>query len=233
LRNNVNQGILLITMKPKIALVITDRESNSQIKNLKVDVLEIRVDMFKTWELEHVRRQILNRQKLNLPLLLSVRNQKKEGAAMDWSDERKRQIFKMSLPLVDMVDIELSSPLLKETLVEARRLKKKTIVSAHDFNHTPTHLENIFKKALSTGASIVKIAAKANSYDDVFRMIEFTRHHCKHPLITMSLGSLGVMSRLILPAAGSMYTYTFLHKPSAPGQIDFKTLQAHLKIYYS
>ncbi len=219
-------------MKPKIALVITDRETNTQIKSSHVDLLELRVDLFKKWRLEHIRKQIFNRRKLKLPLLLTVRNQKKEGAAIDWSDEHKRQILHMALPLVDMVDIELSSPLLKETLSQARHLKKKTIVSVHDFNHTPLHLENIFKKALSTRADIIKIATKANSFDDVFRMIEFTRQHRKSPLITLSIGIFGRISRLLLPAAGSLYTYTFLHKPTTPGQIDLKNLKDHLKFYY-
>ncbi|MBF0490597.1 MAG: type I 3-dehydroquinate dehydratase [Candidatus Omnitrophica bacterium] len=161
-----------------------------------------------------------------------MRNQKKEGARKDWSDIKKREILQAVLPLVDLVDIELSSPVLKETLAQARHFKKKTIVSKHDFDHTPSHLENIFKKALSTRADMIKVAVKANSMDDVYRMIEFTRHHRKHPLITLSVGPIGSISRLILPAMGSLYTYTFLHKPTAPGQIDAKTLKAHLKIYY-
>lgn len=219
-------------MHPKIVLVITDRESNSQIKPWNADLLEIRVDLFKKWGLDHVRRQILSRKKLKVPLLLTIRNQKKEGAAINWSNDRKRQILRMALPLVNMVDIELSSPLLEEILLYAHGLKKKVIVSIHDFNRTPSHLEDIFKKALRTGADMIKIAAQANSFNDVFRMVEFTHGHRQHRLMTASMGSWGKISRLILPAAGSLYTYTFLHKPTAPGQIDVKTLRAHLKFYY-
>jgi 3-dehydroquinate dehydratase-1 len=94
------------------------------------------------------------------------------------------------------------------------------------------HLENIFKKALSTRADIIKVAVKANSMNDVWRMFEFTHRHGKHPLITLSIGPRGKISRLMFPAVGSLYTYTFLNKPTAPGQIDVKTLKAHLKFYY-
>lgn len=220
-------------LRPKIALVITDKQSNAQIKAAGVDLLELRVDLFRKMDVDYIQAQIKNRRALKIPLLLTVRNQKAEGASHDWPNAKKHQILQAILPLVDMVDIELSSPILKETLSQARRLKKKTIVSIHNFKHTPSHLENIFKKALSTGAQIIKIAAKANSLDDVLRMIEFTHHHRKHPLITMSLGNAGKLSRLVLPAAGSLYTYTFLDKPTAPGQIELKTLKAHLNIYYS
>ncbi|MEI7998074.1 MAG: type I 3-dehydroquinate dehydratase [Candidatus Omnitrophota bacterium] len=219
-------------MKPKIALVVTDQETNAQIKSLKVDLIEIRVDLFKKLDLNHIRQQISTLRLLKKPLLLTVRNQKREGAVKDWSDDKKREILQVALPLVDMVDIELSSPLLKEILSLAGQLKKKTIISIHDFQQTPVHLENILKKALSTRSDIIKIAAKANSFDDVFRMVEFTRQHHKHPLITLSMGPFGKISRLILPAAGSLYTYTFINKAAAPGQIDLKTLQGHLKFYY-
>ena len=224
--------MLITLMKPKIILVITDRETNAQIRALKVDVLELRVDLFRKLDLKYILAQIENRRKLRIPLLLTVRNQKKEGAAKDWSDIKKRQILEAALPFVDMVDIELSSSLLKEVLSRARELNKVTIVSMHDFNHTPAHLENILKKALSTRGNIVKIAAKANSYEDVIRMIIFTQAHRRQSLITLSIGSMGSISRLILPMAGSLFTYAFLHKPTAPGQIDVRTLQSHLKFYY-
>ena len=79
----------------------------------------------------------------------------------------------------------------------------------------------------------IKIAAKACSFDDVMRMLNFTHGHRKHALITMSLGPWGTLSRLVLVAAGSRYTYTFLNKPIAFGaQVDVATLKSHLKVYY-
>ena len=96
----------------------------------------------------------------------------------------------------------------------------------------PENLELIFKRSLSTRADIVKIAAKASSFDDVLVMIKFTHRHHKQNLITMSLGPVGAISRLVLPAAGSLYTYTFLNMPTAAGQVDVATLKSHLKVYY-
>jgi 3-dehydroquinate dehydratase I len=216
----------------RIALVITDQETNAQIKNLGVGLLELRVDLFKKLDPAYITDQIKRRKLLKTPLLLTLRNQQKEGAVRVFSDELKMKIFVAVLPLVDMVDIELSSPLLKQVVTLARKLKKKVIVSSHHLQGMPRDLESIFKKSLSTRADIVKIAAKANSFDDVKAMISFTHRHRKHNLITMSLGPLGAISRLILPAAGSKYTYTFLNKPTAAGQVDVLTLKSHLKVYY-
>jgi len=219
-------------IESKIALVITDQETNAQIKSLGVGLLEIRVDLFKKLDPAYIISQVQKRKLLRIPLLLTVRNQKNEGALKEFADDKKWQIINAVLPLVDMIDIELSSPLLKQTLNLSRKLGKKVIVSSHYLQGTPKHLENIFKKSLSTRADIVKIAAKANSFDDVMTMINFTHRHHQHNLITMSLGPLGAISRLILPAAGSQYTYTFLNKPTASGQVDVKTLKSHLKVYY-
>ncbi len=215
-----------------IALVITDQETNAQIKNLGVGLLELRVDLFKELNLGHVIGQIKHRKLLKIPLLLTLRNQKKEGAVKIFSDGLKIQIIENALDLVDMVDIELSSPLLMQVIGLARKHKKKVIVSSHFLEGMPRDLGSILKKSLSTRADVVKIAAKANSFDDVMTMLAFTHRHRKHGLITMSLGPLGAISRLVFPAAGSQYTYTFLNKPTAAGQVDVKTLKSHLKIYY-
>ena len=230
----------MFNIDSKIALVITDQETNAQIKSLGVGLLEIRVDLFKKLDPAYILAQIQKRKLLRIPLLLTVRNQKNEGAVKEFADDKKWQIINAVLPLVDMMDIELSSPLLNKVIkiCHSRKLLSgiskpvKVIVSSHYLQDTPKHLENIFKKSLSTRADIVKIAAKANSFDDVMTIINFTHRHRKHSLITMSLGPIGAMSRLILPAAGSLYTYTFLNKPTASGQVDVATLKSHLKVYY-
>ena len=216
----------------QIALVITDQETNAQIKNLGVGLLELRVDLFKKLDLPYIIAQIKHRQQLKIPLLLTVRNQKSEGAINKFSDDKKWKIIETALPLVDMIDIEISSPLLKKVVTLARKLGKKIIVSSHYLQGMPHDLGSIFKKSISARADFVKIAAKANSFDDVMAMIAFTHRHRKYPLITMSLGPIGAISRLILPAAGSCYTYTFLDKPTASGQVDVHTLKSHLKVYY-
>ena len=216
----------------RIALVITDQETNAQIKSLGVGLLELRADLFKKLDPAYIVAQVQKRKLLKTPLLLTVRNQKNEGAVKIFSDDKKWQIITATLPLVDLIDIELSSPLLKQALLLARKLNKKIIVSSHFLQDTPKHLESIFKKSLSARADIVKIAARANSFDDVMNMINFTQRHHKHSLITMSLGPLGAISRLVLPAAGSLYTYTFLNRPTASGQVDVQTLKSHFKIYY-
>ena len=105
-----------------IALVITDQETNAQIKSLGVGLLELRADLFKKLDPAYIIDQIKHRKLLKIPLLLTLRNHKKEGAVKEFSDAKKRQIIQAALPLVDMIDIELSSPLLKQVIPIARKL---------------------------------------------------------------------------------------------------------------
>jgi 3-dehydroquinate dehydratase-1 len=216
----------------KIALVITDQETNAQIKSLGVGLLEIRADLFKKLDLPYIVDQIKHRKPLKTPLLLTLRNQKNEGAVKFFSDDKKWEIISAAIDLVDMIDIELSSPILKKVVSLARKHKKKVIVSSHFLQSMPRDLGSVYKKSLSIRADIVKIAAKALTFDDVVTMFNFTHRHHKHNLITMSLGPVGAISRLIFPAAGSLYTYTFLNKPTASGQVNVATLKSHLKVYY-
>lgn len=218
-------------MKPSIVLVITDQESNAQVKNLGVDFLELRVDLFKKLDPVYARRQFEQRRKLRIPLILTIRNHKKEGARKEFPDAKKWELLQALVPLADWVDVELSSPICAKTVALVRQQHKKVLISAHDFHRLP-HLEQVLKKALSTRADMVKIAAQANSPQELVRMVEFTHHHRKQPLVTMCMGPWGALSRLVLPAAGSRWVYTFLHQPTASGQIGLKDLQSHLKIYY-
>ena len=245
-------------MQPKIALSITDRESNAQLKNLGVDFLELRVDLFKgviasgprlkpTPEcfcrghsgvnfsdeaILYARRQLQNRRKLRVPLILTVRNQKQEGARRAFPDAKKWALMQALMPLAQWVDIELSSPVCAKVLGLARQQRKKTILSVHDFQSMPGNakLEQILRKAMSLRPDVVKIAAKANAVEDLLRLVEFTRKHRRQPLVTMCLGPWGSLSRLILPACGSRWVYTFLSQPTASGQLDLKTLQHHLRV---
>ncbi|MBF0511304.1 MAG: type I 3-dehydroquinate dehydratase [Candidatus Omnitrophica bacterium] len=221
----------MININSRIALVVTDQETNAQIKDLGVGLLELRADLFKKLDSTYIINQIQNRRLLKTPLLLTLRNDKKEGAVKIFSNQLKEEIIEKALPFVDMVDIELSSPLYKKVIAQAKKQKVKVIASIHHLQDTPKSLVSYVKKAKD--ADILKIAARANSMEDVMRMLDFTRCYKKRGLITMCLGELGALSRLVFPGIGSLYTYAFLNKPTASGQIDVKTLKDHLKIYYS
>ncbi len=227
-------GKTLLNAVPQIALVVSDREPNALLRPLRIDVLEIRIDQFRRYDLDYIKENVLKRKALGVPLILTIRNTKKEGGMAHISDAVKLRIFQTLVPLVDAFDIELSSPIIFKVIQLARKNKKPIIVSAHNFKNTPSPaaLEKIFKAAVQKGANIVKIATKANSLDDVNQLWQFTIKHQKDNVITMSLGKIGSISRLVFPAAGSLLTYSHVGNPSAPGQLPLGILQGHVRLYY-
>lgn len=216
---------------PEIVLVTTDQEKNFELSKLKVDILEVRVDLFKDTSEAYATKIFNIRRKLKIPLLLTVRNDKKEGAQKAISDAKKWALLQALMPLADWVDIELSSKLCNQTIKLAHSLRKKVVVSAHDFNSTPKNIEALYKKAKAVKAHAVKFAFYAKNEHDVMRLIDFTDDHRKEFVVTMCVGPWGALSRLLLPNFGSRWVYTFLQNPTAPGQMnifDLKKLHTFL-----
>lgn len=218
---------------PRLAVTISDREDNKRIKSLFIDILEIRVDQFKNIEPAYVKNVIKKRKKIGLPLILTVRS-KEEGGEENVSNKLKLSIFKENIPLVDAVDIELNSPVLSEVVRSARKNKKMVIVSWHNLKATPSDriLTGALNKAKRSGAHLVKIAVKANKAEDLNRLMRWTIENRPKNIITISLGKIGSISRLIFPGIGSLITYAYINKPSGLGQRPLEELRGHLRTYY-
>lgn len=218
---------------PRLAVTTSDREDNRQIKSLFIDILEIRVDQFKNTDPAYVQNVIKKRKKMGLPLILTVRSYE-EGGQKDISDELKLTIFKENIPLVDAVDIELKSPVLSEVARSARKNKKIVIVSWHNLKMTPNDkiLKDTLDKAKRSGAHLVKIAVKANKAEDLTRLMRWTIENRSKNIITISLGKIGSISRLVFPGLGSLLTYAYINKPSGLGQRPVDELRGHLRAYY-
>ena len=229
----VKVGNIKLNRVPTIVAAVSDRENVRSLKSYNIDILELRVDQFDSLAPLHIRDTVKSRRKIGPPLILTVRN-KNEGGEKNIRDEQRLKIFKENISFVDAVDIELKSTIVSKVIKLAKKNKKAVIVSWHNFKLTPTNkiLKDILGKAKKIGADIVKIAAKANKTEDFIRLIEFTRNNRNKNIITISLGNIGSMSRLLFPMLGSLMTYTYVDRPSGPGQVPLKILQKHLRLYY-
>ncbi len=219
---------------PKVAIAIADYEDNKLYKSVFVDILEIRVDEFKKVDLLHIKNTVKMRRKIGIPLILTVRS-KDEGGKKDISNELKLNIFKECISLVDAVDIELRSPILSEVVRIAKKNKKVVIVSWHNFKMTPNDkmLKDILNKAKRNGANLVKIAVKANNEEDLNRLMRFTIENKTKNVVTISLGEIGSISRLVFPKFGSLITYAYINnRLSGLGQRSLEELRDHLRAYY-
>ncbi len=218
----MKRGKLQFYKRPLIAGVITEMEALKLELIEKADILELRIDMFDIKEMENIEEIISRAKTLDKPLLATIRSER-EGGKRFIDDDTRYELFKKSIPFVDIIDIEISSEALFERLrpliAEENRL---LIGSYHNFNETPEDpvIEEIFLRAKKKGSDIVKIAVTANDREDLIRMASFTIRHRNDNIITISMGEPGKASRLLFPVLGSMITYAALTDSSAPGQFS-------------
>lgn len=211
--------------------VVMDKFSAGSIKKAAksgAQAFEIRADTFKDLDTGALAGEIAELKKRSgRPVILTVRSAR-EGGEILIGDARRLEIFTALMPLIDFVDIELSSvKILKDVVRSAKKHKKKVIVSFHDFKRTPgvAVLCGIVAKARRAGADLVKIACRANSAPDVLKLTRVLSG--PGPLIVVPMGPFGRAGRIFFPILGSMMSYCPITRTSAPGQMtirEFKDL---------
>ncbi len=111
------------------------------------------------------------------------------------------------------------------------------VASWHDFHATPDKDEIVGRLRFmqdELNADILKAAVMPQSRADVLTLLsateEMTAHFADRPVITMSMGPLGVISRVSGQSFGSAATFGSAGHASAPGQLDVEALDAVLSI---
>jgi 3-dehydroquinate dehydratase I len=236
---------------PKICVPIVGKTKQqivteaSSLSNTHVDVVEWRVDWFDHAEdIEKIKEVLkdlvaaLN----NIPLLFTFRTQK-EGGEREINSEAYAKLNKAVAEsgLVDLIDVEVfaGDEIVREILESAHANGAKVIVSNHDFNKTPSKEEIIYRlrRMQDLGADIAKIAVMPKCKLDVLELLEATvimsEKYADIPIITMSMSSMGVMSRLAGEVFGSALTFGMAKKASAPGQVGVEDLYGVLQLIHN
>jgi 3-dehydroquinate dehydratase-1 len=155
------------------------------------------------------------------------------------SEERKAALLCeiSKSPDVDIIDYEVSNEVafIQELRKRTKENGKKLLLSYHNFDQTPSNQE-ICKKLFQCefyGADIAKAAVMPKNRDDVFRLLQATNeaaHSMQIPVVTMSMGGLGAISRIAGWIYGSILTFAAGDKSSAPGQIPIENLQQMIRL---
>jgi len=146
----------------------------------------------------------------------------------------------MATGLVDIVDVELCNDVdfIESIRYGAEQNGVKLILSSHDFEKTPEEsviLERLVR-AQDLGADIAKLAAMPNNYKDVLLLLNATLKArtdlLEIPMITISMGKQGLVSRLAGGLFGSDMTFAMGAVESAPGQIPIQELRQAMGVLY-
>lgn len=216
----------------------------SRLKALNFDIVEWRMDYYKEIKSIENTKEILALLRAALgeaPLLATFRS-KKEGGQCEISTEYYIQLNKeiAATGMADLIDVELfaGDEAVQEIVDFAHSKNTKVIMSNHDFDKTPAQdeLVNRLCKMQALNADLPKIAVMPQSATDVLTLLcatdEMVKKHADRPIITMSMGGLGTISRIAGEVFGSALTFGAASSASAPGQLPVSELSEVLNLLH-
>ncbi|WP_333785286.1 type I 3-dehydroquinate dehydratase [Thermocrinis sp.] len=217
-----------------IAVPLSDQnleEDLRAVKRLGADIVELRVDMFERTEPDYVLSWVKRAKEIGLSTILTIRSPEEGGREVP----NRERIFELVSPYADYTDIELSSRALIPYVRNLTKTSdKKLIISYHNFELTPANwiLREIFREGIRWGADIVKVAVKANSYEDTARLLCVARQEEGQKII-ISTGKYGKISRVSGFIFGSVISYAYYKQATAEGQLSLEEMVKLREMLYS
>ncbi|MCD8300862.1 MAG: type I 3-dehydroquinate dehydratase [Clostridiales bacterium] len=210
-------------------------EKARELAAKKVQMIEWRTDLFENiGDVEAVRAVLEEIRPLvaETVLLFTLRT-KRQGGNADMDEKKVIHLLELAAKsgvadLVDMECFEMSKP--EKEIARLQKAGVKVIASHHDFAKTPEDplMDIIMDRLVKGGADIAKLAVMPQSSGDVIRLLRVTddtkRKYPGMPLITMSMGGLGVISRIAGESFGSCVSFGADGASSAPGQLPQEVL---------
>ena len=230
---------------PKICVPIVAKNESGLLSQLsafdrpEIDLLEWRIDFMDcvhdTEKLLSLAEQI-QKTLPSKPLLVTFRS-KKEGGEQELTiaDYLQLNLAFAHSCFADLIDLELFTTedenALTAILKEIQETGTKVIFSNHDFEKTPSEEEIVKRltKMQTLGGDIAIIAVMPQTSADVLTLLSATRRMTEEiatvPIVTMSMGALGAISRISGSTFGSSITFGALGQTSAPGQLEVAKLR--------
>ncbi|KYQ84198.1 3-dehydroquinate dehydratase [Acinetobacter sp. NRRL B-65365] len=229
--------IVPITAKTKEQAIaqakVIAANADADLAEFRIDLLSFASDSKQVIALGHELKKILGTK----PMIATIRTHNEGGQlTISDADYGKTYLAYLQQPFMDMLDVEMfrDQLIVKNTVKLAHAKKVLIVMSNHDFQKTPAEAE-IIKRLLKQdelGADILKIAVMPQSKQDVFTLMNATlkvSQQSKKPLLTMSMGKLGTISRIATANMGGSFSFGMIGEASAPGQIDVTQLKQFLK----
>ena len=207
--------------------------ADADLAEFRIDLLSFASDTKQVIALGHELKKILGHK----PMIATIRT-KNEGGQLEISDADYGKTYQAYLknPFMDWLDVEMfrDQKVVSEIVQKAHQKKVLVVMSNHDFQKTPSQdeIEKRLLKQDQMGADVLKIAVMPKSKQDVFTLMNATlkvSQQTTKPLLTMSMGQLGTISRVATANMGGSYSFGMIGQASAPGQIDVTKLKQILQ----
>jgi 3-dehydroquinate dehydratase I len=202
------------------------------------DVVEWRVDYFEgiadTVAVLDVA-QALRSAVGDLPIIFTRRSMAEGGEPIAIGNEDVVRLYDAvgASGVVDFLDFEMSNDAdqVRRVRESAHKHALRIILSYHNFGYTPglDFLVQRFLEAERLGADVAKVAVMPRDRADVVTLLAATAQadaKGRIPLISMAMGPLGSVTRMIGGEFGSSLSFAVGEGSSAPGQIPIADLNA-------
>lgn len=235
--------------RPKICIPLTDKKieallaSAEKLKSVPCDLVEWRGDFFEEVEdasAFNAAAKALREALGDMPILFTIRTAA-EGGNMAVSGQAYADLNLTAIEsgMVDLVDLEIcrGEDVAHQVVSAAHAKGVKVVGSRHDFDKTPEKsfiVENLVNMQ-QVGCDVAKFAVMPRSERDVLTLLDATltmkEEHAETPVITMSMGPMGAVSRVCGSLFGSALTFGTAGAASAPGQLPADILDSFLKAF--
>lgn len=222
--------------RPAVAVSFTDADGKDEVTAARaagVAIAELRIDLFARLSADYVEAQA--RRLSGLPTIATIR-MAAEGGSWNGPEAERQALYRLVLPLVDGVDVELAAEETARTIGEAAKASGKVLVlSHHNFERTPPFedLAEVSGRAVAAGADIVKIAARVDNDADIATLARLLEEEVAPNMVVIGMGEAGAPTRLLFPSKGSLFTFASKgERSTAPGQLDYlRTLKLLATLY--
>jgi 3-dehydroquinate dehydratase type I len=183
------------------------------------DMLEIRLDGMETFDVNELIKAV------SKPVLVTYRSRREGGKGSADAETHGEYVLTAIQSGADLVDVELSLPRRWRKKILDARGRSEVVISTHINDGTPSRLDldKIFRDSADTGADIVKIVTRAETWADNLRVLELIpkAHGLGMKIIAFCMGPIGKMSRIASHLMGGYLTFASLEEgeESAAGQI--------------
>jgi 3-dehydroquinate dehydratase-1 len=202
----------------------------------KPDIIEWRVDFFDAIgdadaviETARALRDVVGTR----PVIFTRRSESGGGERVAIGDEKVVELYAAmaATRLVDFIDFETDgdSEHLRRVRESTQRHEIRLILSYHNLSYTPgfDDLVDRFLEAERLGADVAMVQVMPRDRADVLRLLAATAEadsKTRIPLISMSVGPLGSVTRMVGGLFGSWLSFAVGESASAPGQIPIGDL---------
>jgi 3-dehydroquinate dehydratase type I len=213
---------ICVSIKPKDsqeALALIEK-----VEAVKADFIEVRLDHIKFPDFSNLAAST------KIPLIATNKLLSEGGDFRGTQMQREQLLRDAAKNGFQYIDLDLTTPKLKEHIVNLKELGVKIIVSAHKFNgaYNFQEMQCLLGEEMDSGADVCKIVGTAIYIQDNLTVLNFiSENAAKARLVCFCMGEQGRVSRLLSPLFGAFFTFAALEQGSetAPGQISINDMK--------